>query len=949
MESIAAILNANSSQVASPATCCVMFGYSKNASFPNSAVPEELATGSTTSVTSSNMQRTQHHSLITILHSKTLALAKIVQRYPRKHRDLLTNGVLQDAVDALEEFKEVEWPPRRHEMDVVLERVPSWLADTGDGDNCDSSDVSGGALVTDVVDDDSLGGVVDDDRGEEEEGSVRADIVVRQDAPVKVIDSNSSYEYVTCIKDESAKMSHQDLFTCGERGNNTDTTSENLSGDDDLAQENSMQIELAIDDDDIIVNEKPLPSTAINKCSDKNNISTPGVDAAAMEPMHPAVITTLHALCIVVSSESKTLKMAELALECITILTNGRYVSGVAGGRVKLEVQRKNRDDQSAAITHQHHQQTEQSATAGHDGRDAGLSFLGYVIESITRASDLPSESVQGGMAKALLAVMTCPKCGVHEAAMLQVVRSTFHVYLVGKSPAGKEFARSTVVDILKCVFMRMEAYDIVSKSSCGGMTVKSIPSAAQSVASGEDFVGAFASQYHTDSYLLFRALCKLSSKTLPGDENALQINTPGSTIGGNFFSSTPIVDPLALNSKILSMELILVVLEHCGDAFRTGEKFVYAVRSYLCVSLLKNCMSNQTVVAHLSLKIFLLLVRDFKTHLKAEIEVFVANIFLRVLESPNSPFEHKVLVLEALRALCADPQMLTQLFLNYDCDFDAVNLYKDIVHHVTRISAKACASKLTGGSGNTSKKSADQELDLSRAGLEVLVVILRSFLKSLGLPGGDDVFDELDGTSSLSKLRERLKIEMGVDSTTIISDTEKKSSSKGSNTSFDKIENVASQFDLNFSGESSDVADKIVDVFDKKRTRDQNFAIGRVKFKLDFKDGLKFFIKNGVVELDALDIARFLYSNSEELDKTQIGEVLGKEIDAAFVNVKDLDPDMGGKGFYLRVLCHYVDIMDFTGLMFDDAIRTFLSGFRLPGEAQKVSQVSQLLTIGLV
>jgi brefeldin A-inhibited guanine nucleotide-exchange protein len=861
----------------------------------------------------------------------------------------LTNGILQDAVDALEEFKEVEWPPRRHEMDVVLERVPSWLADTGEGDHCDSSDVSEGALVTDVVDDDALGGVFDDDRGEEEEeeeeGSERGDIVVRPDAPVKVIDSNSSNEYVTAINDERAKMLHEDLFTGGERGNNTDTTSENLSGDEcDLAQENSMQIELAIDDDDdIVVTEKPLSSTAIKIYSDRNKILTPGVDAAAMEPMHPAVITTLHALCIVVSSESKTLKMAELALECITILTNGRYVSGVAGGRVKLEVQRKNRDNQSAVITHQHHQQTEQSATAGHDGRDAGLSFLGYVIESITRASDLPSESVQGGMAKALLAVMTCPKCGVHEAAMLQAVRSTFHVYLVGKSPAGKELARSTLVDILKCVFMRMEAYDIVSKSSCGGTTVNSIPSAVQSVASGEDIVGAFASQYHTDSYLLFRALCKLSSKTLPGDEKALQINTPGSAMGGNFFSSTPFVDPLALNSKILSMELILVVLEHCGDAFRTGEKFVYAVRSYLCVSLLKNCMSNQTVVAHLSLKIFLLLVRNFKTHLKAEIEVFVANIFLRVLESPNSPFEQKVLVLEALRALCADPQMLTQLFLNYDCDFDAVNLYKDIVHHVTRISAKACASKLTGGSGNTSKKSADQELDLSRAGLEVLVVILRSFLKSLGLPGGDDVFDELDGTSSLSKLRESLKIEMGDDSTTAISDTEKQSSSKGSNTSFDKMENVASRFDRKISGESSDVADKIVDVFDKKRTRDQNFAIGRVKFKLDFKDGLKFFIENGVVELDALDIARFLYSNKEELDKTQIGEVLGKEIDAAFVNVKDLDPDMGGKGFYLRVLCHYVDIMDFAGLMFDDAIRTFLSGFRLPGEAQKVSQVSQL------
>jgi len=54
---------------------------------------------------------------------------------------------------------------------------------------------------------------------------------------------------------------------------------------------------------------------------------------------------------------------------------------------------------------------------------------------------------------------------------------------------------------------------------------------------------------------------------------------------------------------------LILAVFEHCGDAFRNGDKFVYAVQSYLCVSLLKNCMSNMTVVSHLSLKIFLLLV----------------------------------------------------------------------------------------------------------------------------------------------------------------------------------------------------------------------------------------------------------------------------------------------------------------------------------------------------
>jgi brefeldin A-inhibited guanine nucleotide-exchange protein len=72
-------------------------------------------------------------------------------------------------------------------------------------------------------------------------------------------------------------------------------------------------------------------------------------------------------------------------------------------------------------------------------------------------------------------------------------------------------------------------------------------------------------------------------------------------------------------------------------------------------------------------------------------------------------------------------------------------------------------------------------------------------------------------------------------------------------------------------------------------------------------------------------------------LDLTQIGEVFGKEPDASFVKDKGIDPEKGGEGFYIRVLHHYVNQLDFNGVKFDDAIRLFLSGFRLPGESQKV------------
>lgn len=643
-----------------------------------------------------------------------------MQKNPRKHRDILSNGVLNEAVEALEEFKDVEWPPHRTEMESILSAIPDWMVRSCSTTTSTVSDSSSGRSK----DEDNI--VIEKELAQDLEqkvsislspSSATVDTALGNDCIMESVDVNDDDDEV-----EEAKELHQKMFptkSSADENNNSvheeDTNNNSVGEEEEEKGGNSVAQEIIglsspttavegeatneVDEDKtnrrieaIVDEERPMETpispviSPINNNSNNNNTNrnssslntvttssalpppptttTTKVDAAAMEPMHPAVITTLHALCLVISSESKTPKMAEVALECITILTNGRYVSGIAGGRMKLEVQQQQQlsskqghaleetqsdDGQGQAVmagssaNDRLHARAAATATTtkGHDGRDGGLSFLGYVIESITRASDSPSEAVQSAMAKALLSIMTCPKCGVHEAAMLQAVRSTFHVYLVGKSNSGKELAKRSLVDMLKCFFMRMEAYDIVSrkKNDTGDsttMVANGVPTSATSdtvdtttttvngsttaAAAADASVGVFASQYHTDSYLLFRALCKLSSKTLPGDENVGPVTTSSMTgfgssvvgssaMSGSFFSNTPVVDPLALSSKILSLDLILAVFEHCGDAFKNGEKFVYAVQSYLCVSLLKNCMSNQTVVAHLSLKIFLLLV----------------------------------------------------------------------------------------------------------------------------------------------------------------------------------------------------------------------------------------------------------------------------------------------------------------------------------------------------
>lgn len=120
-----------------------------------------------------------------------------------------------------------------------------------------------------------------------------------------------------------------------------------------------------------------------------------------------------------------------------------------------------------------------------------------------------------------------------------------------------------------------------------------------------------FPSVLHKDAYLLFRALCRLSVKgQYDGDP------------------SQP-ADPVALQSKVLSLELLLSILENAGPCFRASDKFVYLVRNHLCTSLLKNATSSNTAIVGLSLRIFVAMTAHFKDSLKAELEVGVGGCAL--------------------------------------------------------------------------------------------------------------------------------------------------------------------------------------------------------------------------------------------------------------------------------------------------------------------------------
>lgn len=179
--------------------------------------------------------------------------------------------------------------------------------------------------------------------------------------------------------------------------------------------------------------------------------------------------------------------------------------------------------------------------------------------------------------------------------------------------------------------------------------------------------VESFDSPYQKDAYLLFRALCKLSTKGFQDE-------------------STHSTDAVIHQNKVLSLELILVLLKNCGPLFKSSVKFINAVKTFLCNSLLSNCTSSSSQVTGLALQIFVLLVQDFKVHLKAEMEVFISSIFIRIIESEYSTYDHKARVLEVLHLIFADPQAQLELFVNYDCDLNATNIFSRIVTSLARL-----------------------------------------------------------------------------------------------------------------------------------------------------------------------------------------------------------------------------------------------------------------------
>lgn len=331
------------------------------------------------------------------------------------------------------------------------------------------------------------------------------------------------------------------------------------------------------------------------------------------------------------------------------------------------------------------------------------------------KVGGIGDESIELAVLRVLLSAVRCPCVLIRGDCLLHVIRTCYNVYLSALNGTNQVCAKSVLAQIVLIVFTRAEedSMDVSTKTVpvselleftdknlnegssiyyCQNfvsevvnasegvpdlkfsqpITGPELQNGESKVSNGEEKDGVeeeetkegvesssdgVTSKIREDGFLVFKYLCKLSMK---------------------FSSQEDPDDEILLRGKTVSLELLKVIMNNGGSVWHTNERFLNAIKQYLCLSLLKNSALSVMSIFQLLCSIFMSLITKYRSGLKSEIGIFFPMLILRVLENILQPsFVQKMTVLNLLEKIVGDPQIIIDIFVNYDCDVDSTNIFE--------------------------------------------------------------------------------------------------------------------------------------------------------------------------------------------------------------------------------------------------------------------------------
>ncbi|KAK5837069.1 Brefeldin A-inhibited guanine nucleotide-exchange 2 [Gossypium arboreum] len=513
------------------------------------------------------------------------------------------------------------------------------------------------------------------------------------------------------------------------------------------------------------------------------------------------------------------------------------------------------------------------------DGKNSD-SIMYKIVDSVCKVGGIGEESVELAVLRALLSAVRCPCVLIRGDCLLQVVRTLYNIYLGGLNGTNQICAKSVLAQIMLIIFARADE-DSMDVSITTVTVSELLEFTDKNLNEGNSIY--FCQNFVSEVMSASEGVPDLKlSQPVPVSLNG-ESKDEGEEIGSEKMKDEVELCPGGISSKIREDGFIvfknLCKLSMKFSSQENPDDQVLLRGKTLSLELLK-----------LQCSIFMSLLTKYRSGLKAEIGIFFPMLILRVLENVLQPsFVQKMTVLNMLEKIAGDSQIIIDIFVNYDCDVDSPNIFERIVNGLLK-------TALGPPPGSTTTLSAVQDITFRHESVKCLVGIIKSMgawmdqqlkIGDSDLPSGSE--SETSAESHLTPSAE---------------------------------DGVVPDYELNLelNSELSDSA-----TLEQRRAYKIELQKGVQLFNKKPSKGIEFLIKTKKVGKSPEEVASFLKKNTAGLNETMIGDYLGER-----------------EEFALRVMHAYVDSFNFKSIDFGEAIRFFLSGFRLPGEAQKIDRIME-------
>nr|CAB3248501.1 golgi-specific brefeldin A-resistance guanine nucleotide exchange factor 1 [Phallusia mammillata] len=352
-----------------------------------------------------------------------------------------------------------------------------------------------------------------------------------------------------------------------------------------------------------------------------------------------------------------------------------------------------------------------------------------------------------------------------------------------------------------------------------------------------------------------------------------------------------------------MGMSLLMVALEVSRDEIGKFPSLLNLVKDDMCRYFFQLLSSDRLGLVAASLRVSLLLFESLRKDLKFQLESLLKKLMeLITSDNPKMSYEVKELSLEGVVQLWHIPGLVTELYLNYDCDFYCSNVFEDL-------------SKLL--SKNAFPVSGLYTTHL--LSLDALLTVVKSIeqrcnqRETVTTQVDEQVVIEIEpSTPPASPTATAVRPATLFSSAAALDDqqvTEKLSKLEG--------EEMVRKVPERFSSAFPTIAE-----LQAIRQKKKILQTGTELFNQKPKKGITYLQEQNMLALplDTREVAIWLHANPW-LDKKMIGEYISDR----------RQPEL---------LDSFVRTFKFEGLRVDEALRMYLETFRLPGEAPVIQRL---------